>query len=72
MLISEILQYFSWKNVSVFGYKVIKDLTSWPLNELVKLTMLWTTGPCSLGSCIAMWDSFWIKYFETNDDDIQE
>ena len=22
-----------------------KHLTSWPLNELVKLTMLWTTGP---------------------------
>ena len=36
---------FSTKNISVFGYKVIKHLTSWPLNELVKLTMLWTTGP---------------------------
>ena len=28
------------KNISVFGYKVIKHLTSGPLNELVKLTML--------------------------------
>ena len=36
---------FSTKNISVFGYKAIKHLTSWPLNELVKLTMLWTTGP---------------------------
>ena len=36
---------FSTKNISVFGYKVVKHLTSWPLNELVKLTMLWTTGP---------------------------
>ena len=36
---------FSTKNISVFGYKVIKHLTNWPLNELVKLTMLWTTGP---------------------------
>ena len=56
-LISKMHQYFCWKNVcksfshffnkniSVFGYKVIKHLTSWPLNELVKLTMLWTTGP---------------------------
>ena len=26
-------------------YKVVKHLTSWPLNELVKPTMLWTTGP---------------------------
>ena len=37
--------HFCNKNFSVFGYKVIKHLTSWPLNELVKLTMLWTTGP---------------------------
>ena len=35
---------FTTKNVSVFGYKVLKHLTSWLLNELVKLTMLWTTG----------------------------
>ena len=35
----------STKNISVFGYKVVNHLTSWPLNELVKLTMLWTTGP---------------------------
>ena len=46
MLISEICQYFfSAKNISVFGYKFIKHLTSWPLNQLVKLTALWTTGP---------------------------
>ena len=36
---------FSTKNFSVFGCKVVKHLTSWPLNELIKLTMLWTTGP---------------------------
>ena len=52
-LISEISQYFfveklekqkplifSTKNFSVLGYKFVKHLTSWPLNELVKLTML--------------------------------
>ena len=37
--------HFLTKSMSVFGYKVIKHLTSWPLNGLVKLTMLWTTGP---------------------------
>ena len=37
---------FSTKNISVFGYKVITHL-SWPLNKLVKLTMLWITGPWS-------------------------
>ena len=30
---------FSTKNISVFGYKVIKHLMSWPLNELVKPMM---------------------------------
>ena len=41
---------FSTKNISVTGYKVVKHLTSWPLNELVKLMMLWTTGPrCTRG-----------------------
>ena len=42
---------FSTKNFSVFGYKAVKHLTSWPLNELVKLTMLWTTWPWSF-ECI--------------------
>ena len=36
---------FSTKNFSVFGYKVVKHWPSWPLNELVKLTILRTTGP---------------------------
>ena len=36
---------FLTKNICVFGYKVVKHLTSWPLNQLVKPTMLWTTGP---------------------------
>ena len=56
--ISNICQYFllekkTWeahflnKNISVFGYKAIKHLTSWPLLKLVSLTMLWTTEPRS-------------------------
>ena len=53
-LISKIHQYFLLKkcgkllhfliiltkNICVFGYKVVKHLTSLPVNELVKLTML--------------------------------
>ena len=34
---------FSTKNINVFGYKVLKCLTNWPLNEPVKLMMLWTS-----------------------------
>ena len=37
--------HFFIKNISVFGYKIVKHLASWPLNELIKLTMLWTTVP---------------------------
>ena len=32
--------HFFNKDISVFGYKVVKHLTSWPLNELIKLTIL--------------------------------
>ena len=39
--------FFSTKNISVFGYKVVKHLMSWPLHKFVKLTMLWATGPWS-------------------------
>ena len=48
---------FSTKTISVFAYKVIKHLTSWSLNELVKLTMLWTTGP---------WNGFLQQLFYEN------
>ena len=36
---------FSTKNISVFSHEVVEYLTSWPLNELVNLRVLWTTGP---------------------------
>ena len=43
--LQKLLPFFSTKNISGFGYKVVKHLSSWPLNELAKLRMLWTTGP---------------------------
>ena len=45
---------FSTKNFSVFGYKVVKRLTSWSLKKLIKPRMLWITGPRYVG---------WIWYF---------
>ena len=36
---------FSTKSNSVLDYVVGIYLTSWRLNNVVKLTMLWTTGP---------------------------
>ena len=41
----KLLSFLSTKNINVFGYKVVKHLTSLPFSELVKLMMLWTTGP---------------------------
>ena len=49
---------FPTKNISVFGFKAVKHLMSWPLNELIKLTMLWTTGP---------WTIFLIFAYEHHD-----
>ena len=43
--VQKLFSFFSTTNISITGYKVVKHLTSWPLNELVKLTMLWTTWP---------------------------
>ena len=62
----KLLSFFSIKNFSVFGYKVVKYLTCWPLNELVKLTMLLTTGPWRTGylmqqilKLFSSWLLFW-------------
>ena len=46
------------KIFNVFGYIVIKHLTSWPLNYFVKLTMLWTTGPWYI--ITSRWQTFQI------------
>ena len=40
--------FFSIKGISVFGNKEMKHLTNRPFKELIKLTVLLTTGPCSL------------------------
>ena len=44
--------HFFHKNVSVFGYKILKYLMSRPFNELVKLTMLWTGVYTCICSCL--------------------
>ena len=59
--VQKLLSFFQQKNFSVFGYNVAKHLTSWPLNELVKLRMLWTTGPRSLTSLVHVQDSLMDK-----------
>ena len=53
-LLQKLLSFFRQKISLYFAYKVVKHLTSWPLNELVKLTMLWTTGPRT-PTCLELW-----------------
>ena len=36
----KLLSFFFNKNISVVGFKVVKHVTSWPLSELIKLTIL--------------------------------
>ena len=43
--VQKLLSFFQQKNFSVLGDKAVKHITSELLKELVKLTMLWTTGP---------------------------
>ena len=50
---------FSIKNISVFGCKAVKHLTNWPLNELIKLKMLWTTGPWYFKINVLVFEKVW-------------
>ena len=47
---------FSAKNIRILHIKSAKTVNKMTLNELVKLTMLWTTGPCT--STDAVWSLF--------------
>ena len=49
---------FSAKNIRILCIESAKTVNEMTLNELVKLTMLWTTGPWSLG----VWDNESLLY----------
>ena len=44
---------FSAKNIRILYIESIKTVNEMTLNELVKLTTLWTTGPWSFTLCLA-------------------
>ena len=46
--VQKILTFFQQKNNSVFDNLVGIYLMSWRLNDVVRLKMLWTTGPRAL------------------------
>ena len=43
----KLLTFFSAKNIGILCIESAKTVNEMTLNELVKLTMLWTTGPSS-------------------------
>ena len=43
--VQKLLTFFSAKNIRMLYIESAKTVNEMTLNELVKLTMLWTTGP---------------------------
>ena len=43
----KLLTFFSAKNIRILCIEAAKTINEMTLNELVKLTTLWTTGPCT-------------------------
>ena len=46
LAVQKLLTFFQQKISEYCILDPLKQLTKWPLHELVKLTTLWTTGPC--------------------------
>ena len=46
--VQKLLTFFSAKNIRMLCIESAKTVNEMTLNELVKLMMLWTTGPWSL------------------------
>ena len=44
--VQKLLTFFSAKNIRILCIESAKTVNEMTLNELVKITMLWTTGPC--------------------------
>ena len=43
--VQKLLTFFQQKNIRILCIESAKTINEMALNELVKLTMLWTTGP---------------------------
>ena len=52
--VQKLLTFFQQKNISILCIESPKTINEMTLNEVVKLTMLWTTGPWSHSAVIKM------------------
>ena len=46
--VQKLLTFFQQKNIRILYIESAETVNEMTLNELVKLTMLWTTGPCTI------------------------
>ena len=54
---------FSAKNIRILYIESAKTVHEMTLTELVKLTMLWTTGPSTLDKCLR--SAYWVIFQQT-------
>ena len=61
--VQKLLTFFQQKNIRILCIESAKTVNEMTLNELVKLTTLWTTGPW-IGKEIPMEKQFqWVKVY---------
>ena len=53
MWVQKLLTFFQQKNIRILYTESTKTVNEMTLNELIKLTMLWTTGPWSSSEAIS-------------------
>ena len=71
--VQKLLTFFSAKNIRILYIESAKTVNEMTLNELIKLTTLWTTGPLLVNDSLKFtlsdtqicWNFFWVLYIES-------
>ena len=64
--VQKLLTFFSAKNIRILCIKSAKIFNKMTLNEFVKLTRLWTTGPCLLWNSQIDWIVKTMVFFDVS------
>ena len=65
--VQKLLTFFSVKNIRILYIESAKTVNQMTLNELIKLTMLWTNGPCTFLMKKSIIWSYGIHHFRTQE-----
>ena len=60
--VQKLLTFFSAKTIRILYIESAKTVNEMTLNELVKLTTLWTTGPCLFSHDIILFFFILVDY----------